>query len=102
LSNTTTRGRSAASVASTCGVLRVGESSQSWTGKSTASRNTALRLTRKWLSMPGSARRNSRAMIRQRISSPEPCGPDTGTNSTRGFCDVDEALAGDMSAGGVR
>ena len=34
--------------------------------------------------MPGSVRRSWRATIRQRISSPDPCGPDTGTNNTRG------------------
>jgi hypothetical protein len=47
LSNTTTAGRSAVDRGEPCDVLRVGESSQSCSGNSTASRKTALRLTRK-------------------------------------------------------
>ncbi len=83
LSKTITSGRNDSIVASTCGVLLVGEASQSMIGKFTDSRNTAWRLTRKRMSALGSAFASSRAMIRHRISSPAPPGPDTGENSTR-------------------
>ncbi len=83
LSKTMTSGRNDSIVASTCGVLLVGDASQSMIGKFTDSRNTALRFTRKRMSAVGSAFASSRAMIRQRISSPAPPGPETGENSTR-------------------
>ncbi len=53
LSKTITSGRNDSIVASTCGVLLVGEASQSMIGKFTDSRNTAWRLTRKRMSAAG-------------------------------------------------